>query len=352
MTTLNERLAAVQQELEAVEAENSQTEVVLEQDQVLYVDVAALLDGGLPEREKPTVLQRQDGNCLFYRRKVNVLFGDPEGGKTWVALAALVDVLTDGGKAVFIDLDHNGAGEILSRLIYLGAKPAELSDPERFRLAEPEDQLVMRATVADLCQWEPDAAVVDSVGELLPLMGASSNSPDDWTTVNRRILTPLANSGAAVIAVDHLPKSADARAAGPTGTVAKKRSINGASYRVYAMTAFAPGQGGAAGLEVEKDRPGGVREHCPMTGSQKQKAGVFRLEHRLDGAGHWYISDPVEVVREDVDADVQALDELVPPPRSKQDVKDRLKWGSDRAYRSLTRWRELRKEASASEADE
>jgi len=34
------------------------------------------------------LLRRADGQCIFYAGKVNVLYGDPECGKTWIALAA------------------------------------------------------------------------------------------------------------------------------------------------------------------------------------------------------------------------------------------------------------------------
>ena len=50
----------------------------------LRVDVGALLAGGLPDRPKPVVLRRTDGDALFYRGAGHSLFGDPESGKTWV----------------------------------------------------------------------------------------------------------------------------------------------------------------------------------------------------------------------------------------------------------------------------
>jgi hypothetical protein len=82
----------------------------------LYTDVAAMLDDTLPEPPRPEVLMRTDGVPLFYRGEVNVLFGDPEHGKTWVALAACAQVLEAGGHVLVADLDHNGAAAIVSRL--------------------------------------------------------------------------------------------------------------------------------------------------------------------------------------------------------------------------------------------
>ncbi len=146
----------------------------------LYVDIAALLAGGLPDPPEPAVLYRDDGHAIFYRGQVNQLFGDPESGKTLVALGACVAELDDdNGRAVFIDIDHNGVEGIVSRLLDMGADADALSDPNRFRYAEPEDAAHLALVVADLCAWEPTVAVVDSVGELLPLLRLSSNSPDD-----------------------------------------------------------------------------------------------------------------------------------------------------------------------------
>jgi hypothetical protein len=88
---------------------------------VRYVDVAALLDGTLPEPPAPDLLRRSDSNALFYAGQVNLLFGDPESGKTWVALAAVEEALHKGGTALVVDLDHNGPAATLSRLVALGA---------------------------------------------------------------------------------------------------------------------------------------------------------------------------------------------------------------------------------------
>lgn len=60
---------------------------------VRYGDVAALLAGELPEPPAPTVLRRTDGHGVFYAGQVNSLFGEPESGKTWIALAAAAEVL-------------------------------------------------------------------------------------------------------------------------------------------------------------------------------------------------------------------------------------------------------------------
>lgn len=318
--------------------------------ELLYVDIAALLAGGLPEPPKPDVLTREDGHALFYRRKINVLYGDPESGKSWVSFAAAVEALKAGSRVLLIDADHNGAASVVHRLLALGAPLEALTDPERFRYAEPEDREHLLAVIADARDWKPDLVVVDSIGEVLPLLGLSSNSPDDYTLANRLVLRPLKLCGACVIAVDHMAKNTASRAFGPTGTAAKRRTFDGASYRVALREPFAPGRGGCCSLTVTKDRHGGVRAHCPVNGKATLPAGLFRLTAVAGGSLSWSVSAPrIEDTEPEPDetpkgataaADADALGGLEPPPASVRDVKERMGWGTDRSREALAAYRE------------
>lgn len=312
-----------------------------------YGDVAALLADGIPDPPEPDILFRADGFALFYRGKVNTLFGDSESGKTWIALAALVEVLNAGGKGAVLDLDHNGMAETVTRMIALGGKPADLADPARFRYCEPEDAHELIWFVRDLASWAPDLAIVDSLGEVLPMLGFSSNSPDEYTKANRAIATPLARSGAAVITIDHLPKDDGAREKGQTGTLAKKRAINGVSLRVVVQEQFTPGYGGAANLTIAKDRPGGLRQHCPP--GKNAPAGRFVMVDNGDGMT-WHITTPPAVAPKGTgprvsDTDIAAVLGLPIDQRTRRKVQDHFHWGSDRAQKVLQRCRELGEQA-------
>lgn len=308
-----------------------------------YVDVAALLAGGLPDPPQPVLLHRDDGHALFYAGQVNVLFGDPESGKTLVAQAAVVEALRDGRRVLFVDIDHNGPQATVHRLLAMGAPRDALADPTRFRYVEPEDKPHLVAVVADSADWRPAVAVVDSIGELLPLMNLSSNSPDDFTIANTSVLKPLAMSGACVVAIDHLAKNTDSRASGQTGTAAKKRAAGGVSIRVTVSRPFTPGRGGAAVLTINKDRHGGLREHCPPPEGKEQAAGTFTLDSSTEGAIRWYVRPPAEgdsaVASGVTEADLRALDQLDPPPKSVRDARFRLEWSNDRAANALRSWR-------------
>lgn len=315
--------------------------------------MVALLSGGLPEPPAPTVCLRDDGLGLFYRGQVNLLFGDPECGKTWIALAATAQILGDGGRALVIDADHNGAVQMASRLLALGAAPSVLSDPSRFRLAEPEDRHHLGRIVTEVRSWRPTIAVVDSVGEVLPLLGANSNSADEFTLANREVMLPLALAGAAVVAIDHLAKGADSRAAGPTGTSAKRRTVGGSSLRVTSQEPFVPGRGGSATLSIHKDRAGGLRRMSPKVSRSEQPAGIFVLTEQ-EGALSWHVTVPsgddalsageVSGRRpyEVTDDDIAAVDALRDDERaSVRSLAKALGWGSDRASVVLREFRSM-----------
>ncbi|MBF9315816.1 AAA family ATPase [Mycobacteroides chelonae] len=263
-------------------------------DSGIYVDVGAMLDDALPEPPRPEILSRSDGVPLFYPGEVNLLFGDPEHGKTWVALAACAEALNSGQRVLVADLDHNGAAATLHRLLQLGAPKEALRDGDLFRLCEPDGTGDVEHLIGDCATWSPNVVVVDSTGELLPMFDANSDSADDFTRAYNRVLQPLANTGAAVLLIDHLAKNKESRQLGPMGSMAKRRAVGGLCMRVVRERPFAPGDGGAARLLVNKDRHGGVRAHAQTSrgGGDEQLIGTFLLDRENDGTSSWRVTPP------------------------------------------------------------
>lgn len=237
----------------------------------LYVDISAYLDGTAPE---PDVLPVNDDFCLFYSGEFNLIYGDTESGKTWLCMAAIASILSAGGTAAVIDVDHNGVQAIVNRLQLLGVCRDVITDRDRFLLSEPTTQGELKAVIDDLRASSIDVVTIDSLGEVLPLFRFSSNSADDFTIAHAEVIKPLACAGAAVLVVDHLAKNDASREKGPTGSHAKTRAVGGLSVRVTAQREFSPGNGGAALLELNKDRHGGIRKHCP---GSKPAIGTFEL---------------------------------------------------------------------------
>ncbi len=171
-------------------------------------------------------------------------------------------------------------------MLALGAPYAALCDHDRFRYIEPEDRAEALRVVQDIKEWKPDAALLDSITELLVLLGKSSNSGDDYTEANRMVAQPIADAGSAAITIDHPARNPTSRTMRPTGTLAKRAVIGGSSLLVTPCRQFIPGKGGSAFLSVNKDRAGGVREHCPASqGKSVQRAGTFVMDPPEVGGG-------------------------------------------------------------------
>lgn len=317
-----------------------------------YADVAALIEAGVESRVPDAGGLRSDGVRLAYSGAVNGLVGRPESGKTLVAIASACDVLKSGGSVLHIDADHNGAAATITH--YAGAdgvEPEWLSDRDRFRYVEVRSAEHLRRVVADAATWLPSFVPVDSVGEIVPLMGGESNSNDDYRRIHREILSPLADLGAAVLVLDHVTKD-EGRSGYAIGAGAKLAAIDGSYLSVTPVDAFVPGIGGAAALSILKDRHGGLRAASPS--GKNPTAAVFRLDSR-GGVSSWefYPGRPAEE-REaaQADADIDFVLSLDPFPTSRKALHAALVarqgkgWRADRENAALIEARQRRESAT------
>ena len=300
----------------------------------LYVDMTEALDSTRP-RPRPTIGRRTDGVALVYPGRDSTIFGDAETGKTLVCGYLVAEVLRDGGAAAWLDLDHNGADAIGKRLLAFGVPAAVLTDRDRFRFASPEDAEQLDAVVADLAGWAPVLVIVDSIGEVVPMYGGSSNSADDYTAVHRRLIKPLNAAGVATVSVDHEAKGVESKAYGASGTTAKRRVVDGTYLRAVSVEAFAPGLGGAVALRLSKDRHGGLREACE-TGQREPLAAVFRIQpgdpERIDATLHAPASGSATT---STPTDAEVVAGFAPDDRSVRRVRERTGWGQVRATRAI-----------------
>lgn len=249
-------------------------------------DLTWLHTGQPPAIDPPAYTWRTDGHALFYSGAVNGIFGDPEGGKTWLAQTAIVEALNAGGTAAMIDVDHNGQNHTAARLLLLGARLDHLADPERFRYYEPEEADQLVAATHQITRLASDVVVIDSLGEVLPMLNVKSVDNDEITSALRLVCTPPAKAGSCVITIDHLPKSTEARSTGyAIGGTAKKRIMRGSYIRVEARTQPAPGQIGRMSLRIEKDTLGELRKNTPGG-----FAGTFVLDSTKPGITSWQVT--------------------------------------------------------------
>ena len=229
-----------------------------------YADLTWAANGEVRPPTLPSIGQRNDGAHILYAGKINGIYGDPETAKTWFALHLATQVLNNGGTVALIDIDHNGENDTVDRLRKLGVTNQLIGDPAHFRYYIPETPAELLATRDDIIEQHPTLCILDSIGELIPMLGLDGNSNDDISRGYRAMLTPLAQEHTAVLTIDHLAKAGKSDHGYAIGGIAKKRIINGAYYHAEALTIPAPGTIGKVRIMVTKDRPGGIREHAPQ----------------------------------------------------------------------------------------
>lgn len=249
------------------------------------VDIEAILSGEYVP-EQPGVAYRADGVGLLYAGKINAIIGESESGKSWFAQDCCRQVLADpnGGDVVYVDYESSAA-DVVGRLMMLGV-PAEVLRV-RFRYVHP-DLAAHRSPggFEGLLATTQALVVVDGVTDALGTEGLSLLDNDEIGTWHRRVLRPLAvRTGAAVLLVDHVTKSADARGRFAIGGQHKISAIDGAALLAEVTEPFGRGMRGVARIRISKDRPGGLRPHGGefRAADRTQDVAVFVLDASQPG---------------------------------------------------------------------
>lgn len=230
-----------------------------------------------PPPPPPAVLERTDGPCLFYAGKVNILFGDSESGKTWLALHACVEETRKGNNVVFLDFEDH-ADAMLERVRNLGATDEDLKHFYYVRVEEPITEEVLKHLLPFLEDVGPTVVVFDSFDEVLQAQGMDPYRPDDVRRAASELFDPMTflSSSPAVVVIDHVTHSNKQRQG---GSQAKLSRVDGTSFKVYRQKPFSRGgfEPGKVQLYIKKDRPGHVRKVSVKTGT-----GNDRLSAEVD----------------------------------------------------------------------
>jgi hypothetical protein len=232
----------------------------------------------LEEEEPPSMLRREDGNCLLYAGKINAIFGESESGKTWIALEAIRQELEKNNIVFYLDFEDS-ARSILNRLKTLRVKSEKF---KMFRYANPDEPLgegigeIMRTQIM---AYLPTLIVVDGVNAAMNLLGLDLEKNKDATHFSQKVLKPLRIGGAGILTIDHVTKSKDNRGNYAIGAQAKRADIDGAAFAVSVALPFGRGIDGALDITCTKDRPGFVRAICP----DAKTVGVANLKSLADG---------------------------------------------------------------------
>jgi len=222
-------------------------------------DLTNALNG--QQEPPPVILTRNDGRSAFYAGRVNGVIGPSESGKTWVVIHGAHQTIDRGGRVTVLDFEDSDTG-VIGRLLKLGVNPDTIRDhvayigpDERYNNLLPTGQ-----DLADhLATWQPELIIIDGFNAAMSLQGLNLLDNMEATLFFQQLLKPLAQTGAAVVYVDHTPKDRENGTAGGIGAQAKRAMTTGCTIKVDVIKAFGKGQSGKLRLYVDKDRQGDVR---------------------------------------------------------------------------------------------
>lgn len=272
------------------------------------VDLEPYLTGKL-KVPAPEVCRRNDGACLMYRGRVNMLFGSSESAKSWIAMAICLQEIEAGGRALYLDFEDEPV-QTLNRLRLLGAVDDDLR--AQFSYIRPEgpladmqrnkwgkDQPTKSGEFAQdqfdmaLQTLDPDIIVADGMTALYGLHGLDANDAVSTDVITSWLKRLTRNGRSTVIIIDHQAKSAE-KGSMPIGSQHKVAMVQGTLLQVWPIKQPMPGDVGEMELVVLKDRPGQVRAHSQKTGGRgkAQVAGVVTLDSRTEGRSSLVITPP------------------------------------------------------------
>ena len=196
-------------------------------------------------------LTREDGSTLFYRGRLNSIFGEASGGKSWIALMAAVSEFRYGARCVWWDFEDY-VDTLKTRLSALDAEDL-IGRPELQYLTADlaNDGNAMAAAAKWVMRGDiPGLVVIDSCESAG--LATDSNDAAPWY---QKMINPWRDAGATIILIDHVPKRRQDRPLGAIGSQFKRDQIRGAGLYVMG-TAWTKTQAGTVTLYNHKDAIG------------------------------------------------------------------------------------------------
>jgi hypothetical protein len=185
---------------------------------------ASDLFGEVPPAEVATI-----GGGLWYRGSVHVLFGLGGAGKTYLFLASALAEIRNGGRVLFVDYE-TGVRTIKRRLHALGFTPDDLRsfvhlDVKSGNARPLEGDTAMLHAYLDT--FRPTLIGIDSWSSVHGAGGFGDVKDDEPVErVIAQVFRPLTRTDAAVVILDHVPKTEQAAKGYPFGSQRKRTGVD------------------------------------------------------------------------------------------------------------------------------
>jgi hypothetical protein len=249
-----------QQQAPGVLSAEEQLEAFKQRKSWAPVDLESILDGSFVPL-MPVMFTRTDGVSLLYPGLTHSFFGESESGKSLILQLECINLLRQGYDVLYLDFEDQAQG-VVGRFIEFGCDRELIRQhltyvrpDEKFNEESSEWQSLLKRRFA--------LVVIDGVTEAMGLTGHEMNDNSDVAEFFRLLPTNLAaKTGAAVVMIDHVTKSAEGRSRGAIGGQHKLSAISGASFLVEPDMPLGRGKRGVVVLRLAKDRPGWLRDRC------------------------------------------------------------------------------------------
>ena len=207
----------------------------------------------------PDLGRREDDEALLYRGKLHYFYGPPECGKSWAAQLITAQTVTeDELKVIYFDFE-NDAYSYMERLDVLGVDEEAAERVTYFNPDKPLTEAVWAYVKTVLKDQEPSLIVVDGISNAMSLLGCDPLTHSDAVKFEMMFLRPLCFTGAAVVCIDHAPKTQGDSKPTIFGAQHKLAQVTGATFLFQTQTPFARDMDGRAKLWIQKDKPGYLR---------------------------------------------------------------------------------------------
>lgn len=297
-------------------------------------DLTSVLDGTYVPAQ-PTVGHRDDGIGLFYPGRISSIASESEAGKTWLALLVCLQEINTGRHVLYIDFEDD-AGGVVGRLLALGANPRDVRNQFHYVRPEARPTDIDLLDLAQVLQMRPSLAIVDGVTEAMAMFGQELKENTDITKFGRTLLRPIAASGAAVVTLDHVVKSAENRGRYATlGGGHKVNGLNGSMYMLENIKPFGIGVAGRSRIRIAKDRPAQLRRHALPHSSGLHWFGDLVIDSQDEQYAEAHLYPPKPVAEEapqdtedkrqqELQAAILAVLAKAAQPLSKAGIEDRV----------------------------
>lgn len=266
-------------------------------------------DDSIPTEEEcqamPELVERSDGEKLFFKGSAVSIIAPGGTGKSMVALVLVMAVLEAGGKALYLDFERTKPRQYERLRAFNGAESVGALNTEQLKIVEAhKDPLLASRKIskkveegfARAVSRGSDLVIIDSMNDAMTKNGLNPMDMIDCGTMFGELVAPFKNAGALVVIIDHVTKAAAGEGSSPSA-IGSVQKFNGSDAVLDASAIQTPGRGkkGLVRLTLRKDNYGALEA--------------------LAGRG-----EPVVDVR--IDSDGKRIDwEIMAPDRARQNVK-------------------------------